>query len=400
MSVQPYELRIADATLMDLHARLAAARLPPPDDVGWDAGINPAFLHALIAHWRLSYDWRVHEAELRRLHHFTTELGGTTIHFVHERGKGDAPLPLVLTHGFPDSFVRFTKLIPLLVDPGAHGGDPRDAFDVVVPSLPGFGFSGPPDRGSDVFHIADRWHDLMTELGYGSYAAHGGDWGGLITEWLARRHGGSVIGVHLTDVPFWHAMRPPDERSPAEDAYLAEMKRFQTADGAYAMIQGTRPQTLADALNDSPAGLAAWLVPLFRRLSDCDGDVERRFTKDELITYIMIYWVTGTIGSSFLPYYDILHRGAPRWMLGLASDWIRSKLRGPRAVPAGFALFRSDIHPPREWAERFFRVERWTEMPRGGHFAAHEEPELLAEDIRAFFRPLRARRPGIDFRSG
>jgi microsomal epoxide hydrolase len=391
MPVQPYDLRISDATLHDLHARLADARLPPADDVGWDAGTDPAFLHRLVEHWRFAYDWRAHEAALRRLHHFTTELRGTTIHFVHERGRGDAPLPLVLTHGFPDSFVRFAKLIPLLVDPAAHGGDPRDAFDVVVPSLPGFGFSGQPNRHSDVLHVADRWHELMCELGYRRYAAHGGDWGSTITEGLARRHGGSLVGIHLTDVPFWHALRKPDGRSPAEDDYLAALERLQAEGGAYAMIQGSRPQTLADALNDSPAGLAAWLLQFFQRWSDCDGDVERRFTRDELLTYIMIYWVTGTIGSSFRPYHDVLHLGAPRWIVRTAVDWVRSKW-GSRAVPAGFALFPKDLpHPPREWAERFFEVERWIEMPRGGHFAAHEEPELLAEDIRAFFRPLRVR---------
>lgn len=386
MPVQPYDLRIADSTLQDLHARLASARLPAAETTGWDAGTDPAFLRDLIDHWRFAYDWRAHEAQLRQLRHFTTELRDTTIHFVHERGRGDAPLPLLLTHGFPDSFVRFVKLIPLLVDPGAHGGDPRDAFDVVVPSLPGFGFSGPPGRHSDVFHVADRWHELMTELGYTRYGAHGGDWGSTITEQLARGHGASLVGIHLTDVPFWHALRKPDQPSPAEAEYLAAIDRFQTSDGAYAMIQGSRPQTLADALNDSPAGLAAWLVTLFQRWSDCDGDVERRFTKDELLTHLMIYWATGTIGSSFLPYYDVVHMSAPRWIVHLVKHWLGSR------VPAGFALFPRDLsRPPREWAERFFHVERWTEMPRGGHFAAHEEPELLADDIRAFFRPLRAR---------
>jgi pimeloyl-ACP methyl ester carboxylesterase len=227
----------------------------------------------------------------------------------------------------------------------------------------------------------------MTELGYQRYAAHGGDWGSTITERLARDHGAAVVGIHLTDVPFWHALRKPDERSPAEDAYLAAIERLQASEGAYAMIQGTRPQTLADALNDSPAGLAAWLVTFFQRWSDCDGDVERRFTKDELLTHIMIYWLTGTIGSSFLPYHDVLHRGAARWLV----EGLKDRLR-PFRVPAGFALFPKDLpHPPREWAQRFFQVERWTEMPRGGHFAAHEEPALLAEDLRAFFRPLRAR---------
>ena len=189
-------------------------------------------------------------------------------------------------------------------------------------------------------------------------------------------------------MPFWHAFQKPGDLSPAEEKFLAAIERFQMREGAYAMIQGTRPQTLADSLNDSPAGLAAWIVEKFQRWSDCDGDVEKRFTKDELLTNIMIYWATETIGSSFLPYYDLTHASVARWMIEKAKEWI-----GSSKVPAGFALFPKDLtHPPREWAQRFFNVQRWTEMPRGGHFAAMEEPELLAEDIRAFFRPLPARR--------
>lgn len=388
MSVQPFELRISDATLHDLDVRLAATRLPPDDDAAdWEAGTSPAYLRRLIEYWRTGYDWRVQEARLRRFSHFTTDLGGTTVHFIHERGRGDRPLPLVLTHGFPDSFARFLKLIPLLTDPAAHGADPGDAFDVVVPSLPGFAFSDPLGKHGSLFHIADRWHELMTgALGYPRFGAHGGDWGSTVTEHLARSHAASLVGIHLTDVPFWHAFRKPSDPSPAEADYLAAIDEFQRSEGAYAMIQGTRPQTLADALNDSPAGLAAWMVQFFQRWSDCDGDVEQRFTRDELLTSIMIYWTTGTVGSSFLPYHDVMHAGAGRWILEQVKQWL-----GSSRVPAGFAMFPKDLsHPPREWAARFFNVQRWTVMPRGGHFAAHEVPELLAEDIRAFFRPLRS----------
>ena len=194
-----------------------------------------------------------------------------------------------------------------------------------------------------------------------------------------------MVGIHLTDVPFWHAFQRPSDLSPGEQAYLTAMEQFQMRQGAYAMIQGTRPQTLADGLNDSPAGLAAWIVDKFQRWSDCDGDVERCFSKDELLTNVMIYWVTGTIGSSFLPYHDVVHATVPRWILEKAKELV-----GSSKVPAGFALFPKDLsHPPREWAQRFFDVQRWTEMPRGGHFAALEQPELLARDIRDFFRPLR-----------
>jgi pimeloyl-ACP methyl ester carboxylesterase len=234
--------------------------------------------------------------------------------------------------------------------------------------------------------VGSLWHRLMTEeLGYERFGAHGGDWGSTITEHLARSHAGSVVGIHLTDVPFWHAFQKPGDPSPAEAKYLEGIEGYAMDEGGYAMIQGSRPQTLADGLNDSPAGLAAWIVEKFQRWSDCGGNIESKFTKDELLTNVMLYWATETIGSSFLPYYDLTHAGALRWMAEKAKE-----LLGSSKVPAGFAMFPKDLsHPPREWAERFFNVQRWTEMPRGGHFAAMEEPELLAEEIRAFFRPLR-----------
>jgi pimeloyl-ACP methyl ester carboxylesterase len=383
----PFEVAIADAALQDLRRRLLRTRFAPADGAaGWEAGTSPAYLRELVEYWRSGYDWRAQEARINRFAHFRAAVRGARVHFIHERGHGPDPLPLVLTHGYPDSFLRFLKLIPLLTDPAGHGGDAGDAFDVVVPSLPGYGFSEPPRESGQTFHIGGLWHELMTDvLGYRRYGAHGGDWGGTVTEHLARSHGDAVIGVHLTDVPFWHAFQKPGDPTPAEEAFLAAQERWQRSEGAYAMIQGTRPRTLADALNDSPAGLAAWLVEKFQRWSDCGGDVGKRFSKDELLTTVTTYWVTGSIGTSFLPYYDLTHAGALRWMLEKAKEWA-----GSSHVPAGFALFPKDLtHPPREWAERFFEVRRWTEMPRGGHFAAHEEPELLAEDLRAFFRPLR-----------
>jgi pimeloyl-ACP methyl ester carboxylesterase len=383
----PFRVGVADTTLQDLQRRLARTRFDPEDGaVDWEAGTSPAYLRQLVAYWRSGYDWRAQETAINRFAHFHAVSRGVKVHFIHERGRGPRPLPIVLTHGYPDSFLRFLKLIPLLTDPAAHGGDAGDAFDVVVPSLPGYGFSEPPEESGLTFGIAGLWHELMTdELGYGRYGAHGGDWGSTVTEHLARSHGDAVIGVHLTDVPFWHAFQKPKERSAAEAAFFADQEQFQQREGAYAMIQGTRPRTLADALNDSPAGLAAWMVQHFQRWSDCGGDVEKRFTKDELLTNVTTYWVTGSIGTSFLPYYDLTHAGALRWMIEKAKEWA-----GSSSVPAGFALFPHDLStPPLEWAQRFFNVQRWTEMPRGGHFAAHEEPELLADDLRAFFRPLR-----------
>jgi pimeloyl-ACP methyl ester carboxylesterase len=387
MSLQPFEVAVSEKTLAQLNERLADTRLPPEDEdsASWEAGTSPQYLRQLIDYWRSTFDWRMQEARINRLSHFHATVDDVRLHFIHERGRGEAPLPLVLTHGYPDSFLRFLKLIPLLTDPAAHGGDARDAFHVVVPSLPGYGFSDKPPSGT-LFHVGDLWHKLMTTvLGYPRFGAHGGDWGSTVTEHLARSHGASVVGIHLTDVPFWHAFQKPSDPSPAEKTFLAGQEQFPMREGAYAMIQSTCPQTLADSLNDSPAGLAAWIVEKFQRWSDCDGDVERRFSKDELLTNVVTYWVTGTIGSSFLPYFDVTHAGVLRWMIEKTKEWA-----GSAKVPAGFALFPKDLsHPPQEWARRFFNVQRWTQMPRGGHFAAMEEPELLAEEIRAFFRPLR-----------
>jgi pimeloyl-ACP methyl ester carboxylesterase len=273
-----------------------------------------------------------------------------------------------------------TPLIPLLADPGRHGGDPRDAFDVVVPALPGCAFSDRPSRrGMTKTRIAAHWATLMTEvLGYGRFGAHGGDIGSGVTAWLGFDHPAHVVGIHVADV-----LQPwlgPGSREPteAERAFLGQERSWMMEEGGYDHIQATKPQTLAYGLNDSPAGLAAWIVEKFRSWSDCRGDVESRFTKDDLLTHVTLYWVTGTINSANRLYYERDHE--PRFL-------------GPGErveVPCGVVIFPRDIdRPPREWGERSYNVQHWTEMPRGGHFAASEEPELLAEDIRAFFRPLR-----------
>jgi len=387
MSVEPFVIDIPESILDDLHARLTVTRLDPNDSAtDWDAGTSPAYLRELLDYWQSDFDWRAQEANINRFAQFRARVDGSTLHFIHERGKGPAPLPLILTHGYPDSFLRFQKLIPLLIDPAAHGGNERDAFDVVVPSLPGYAFSDRPRDVGQLFHIGKLWYKLLhEELGYKKFVAHGGDWGTTVTVNLARSHPSSVIAMHLTDVPFWLTFQKTSNHTPAEEKFLAATQQFQMEEGAYAMIQGTRPQTLADGLNDSPAGLAAWLIEKFQRMSDCDGDIESRFTKDELLANVTLYWVTQTIGSSFLPYYDIGHAGAGTWIAEKMKDLI-----GSTKVPAAFARFPKEMtHPPREWAERFYDVQRWTDMPRGGHFAAMEEPELLAEDIRVFFRDYR-----------
>ena len=389
MPVEPFVVKVDQSVLDDLHMRLDRTRWTCDfGDSGWSYGASVAYMQQLVAYWRDRFDWRGQEAALNRFASFRATLNdGLRIHFIHERGRGPEPLPIVLTHGFPDSVVRFTKIIPMLTDPASHGADPADSFDVVAPSLPGYAFSDRPRSDGGVFRVGDLWHELMTQLGYDRYVAHGGDWGSTITELLARDHGDHVVAIHLTDVPFLHSFRKPDDPSRAERKYLDSVEKYQQGEGAYAFVQGSQPQVVAIGLNDSPAGLATWIVEKFHRWSDCDGDVERRFTKDELLTNVMLYWATETITSSFLPYYDVAQAGALTWIGQKVKEW-----KGTTTVPAAFAMFPKDLtSPPREWAERFFNVQRWTEMTSGGHFAALEEPEALVRDIREFFRPFRGK---------
>ncbi len=385
--VQPYRIDVADSILTDLGKRLENTRWASQiAGSGWDGGMDAGYLRELCEYWKERYNWRSEEQNLNRLAHYRTEIDDVGIHFVYERGKGPAPFPLILTHGYPDSFYRFVKLVPLLTDPAAFGGSAEDAFDVVIPDIPGYGFSDKPHKTGSTFAVSDLWARLMTErLSYERFGAHGGDWGSTITEQLAKQHSGSVVAIHLTDVPFGHLLRKPDDPSPVEQEFFKNNEEWLQKEGAYALIQSTKPQSLAPGLNDSPAGLAAWIVEKFRAWSDCGGDVESRFTKDELLTNVMIYWVTQSIGTSFLTYFDYANAGAMTWMKQELKNWTGSK-----AVPAAFSLFPADIgRPPREWAERFFNVQRWNEIPRGGHFAAMEEPELLAADLRDWFRQFR-----------
>jgi pimeloyl-ACP methyl ester carboxylesterase len=396
MQTERFKIKIPDTVVPDLNRRLKNTRWPdeiPGSD--WDYGTNLAYLKQLVDYWQHEYDWQKQEAVLNTFSHYKTEIDDVGIHFIHERGKGPNPLPIILTHGFPDSFLRFLKIIPMLTDPETYGGDPEDAFHVVVPSLPGFGFSDEPKKAGTIFHINDLWADLMKNgLGYQRFGAHGGDWGGIVTEQLARSHAELLVGIHLTDIPFTHIFQKPGDLSAAEEKYLAANQKWQEAEGAYAMIQSTRPETLAAGLNDSPVGLAAWVIEKFQSMSDCDGKLENCFTKDELITNIMIYWATETISTSMLPYYDIMNAGAITWIGEKIKEWT-----GSTKVPAGFCMFYNDhshrffqqdnSHPPREWAERFFNVQHWTRKSKGGHFAAMEQPEILVQDIRNFFRPLR-----------
>jgi len=379
MSPEPYTITIPEETLADMHDRLAMTRWP--DEIpgsGWEYGTNLAYLKELIAYWHDGFDWHVQENALNRFAHFRAEVDGSGIHFVHERGKGKNPIPIVLLHGWPATFTQMLKIIPLLFDPEGHGGECGDSFDVVVPSLPGFGFSDrPTGPGMSCARMGEMIHTLMTrELGYSQYAIRGSDIGAEIARHLAFVHPESVIGIHLSGAtPLMGP--PPADLSPGEQRFLGAGQMWMMTQGAYCMIHSTKPQTLAYGLNDSPAGLAAWIVEKFRAWSDCSGNVETRFTKDELLTNLTIYWATGTINSSCRVYYETMRTMSPS--AGRRID-----------VPTGMAQFPKDLIPAvRTWEERFCNLRHWTVMPRGGHFAEMEEPDLLAEDIRTFFRPPR-----------
>jgi len=382
MAMEPFTLNVPESVLQDLKERLARTRFPNElNDADWSYGTDLGYLKEIVDYWRTKYDWRAAEARLNAFHHLRTDVDGLKLHFIHERGKGPKPLPLLISHGWPGSVVEFLKVIGPLTDPAAHGGDPADAFDVVAPSLPGYGFSAHAQTpGMHPGKIADVFAALMQQVGYRRFGAQGGDWGAIITTCLGNQHPSQLVGIHLNMVVAF----PPDESNPAaglseaEMVSLMEMQRFLNEETGYQRIQGTKPQTLGYALNDSPAGLAAWIIEKFRTWSDCGGQIERRFTKDELLTNIMVYWVTESITSSVRLYCEAQRSGMfpPR---GLRVD-----------VPTGCAIFpREMFRPPRAWAEKVYNVQRWTELPAGGHFAAMEEPQRFVDDVRAFFRPLR-----------
>jgi microsomal epoxide hydrolase len=381
MGPRPFTIQVSDEVLADLRDRLGRARWP--DEVpgsGWAYGTDLAYIKQLVAYWREEYDWRANEARLNAFRQYTVPIADIDLHFIHELGVGPDPLPLLISHGWPGSVVEFHKLIPLLTDPGRFGGDPADSFTVVAPSLPGYGFSFRPNQPRfGVPRIAEVFAELMTDvLGYRRFAAHGGDWGSFITARLGHAFPERLLGIHLTMVPIRRDLPKPDQPTEEDARYLEELAAFQREEAGYQWIQGTRPQTLAYGLTDSPAGLAAWIVEKFRAWSDCDGDVERIFSRDELLANVMLYWVTGAIGSSFWPYYARLHDG---WPLPDGA-YIQ--------VPTAYLAFPREIYrPPRSWAERTFNVQRWTTAARGGHFAALEQPDVLAQDLRDFFRPFR-----------
>jgi len=381
-AIRPFEIAIPDAVLADLDERLARTRLP---DAGpgepWEYGTDRAYLGDLIAYWRDGFDWRAQERRLNQLDHFTTAIDGLEVHFIHERSSNPDATALLLTHGWPGSFVEFVDLVGPLTDPAAYGGDPADAFHVVIPSLPGFGFSGKPtEPGYNPETMADVLAALMARLGYERYGAQGGDWGAIISRSLAGNYPEHVVGLHsnfMIGGPPAGVTDPNEGVPEAELALRAERTEAFAEGSAYQDIQGTKPQTLGYGLNDSPAGLAAWIVEKFHGWTDNDGNPESAIGRDEILTNVTLYWVTESIASSTRIYYESRHTPASRPVRYVE-------------VPTGVAVFPKEIYfVPRRWAESRYNIVRWTMMPRGGHFAALEEPELLVEDVRAFFRELR-----------
>ena len=378
-AIHPFRLAVAQAAIDDLHARLDRVRWPDEaPDAPWAYGTSLGFMRELVHDWRHRFDWRRAEAALNAWPQFATCIDGVDVHFLHVPGRGPNPRPLLLSHGWPGSVLEFMKLIPLLTDPAAHGGDAADAFTVVVPSLPGYTLSfHPHQRRVPLASIGAMFDTLMREhLGYARYGAQGGDWGAFVTGWLGAHRAAHLTGIHLNLLPLRRDAAMFTHPSEAERRYLGELQAWLKEETGYQAIQGTRPQTLAFALADSPVGLAAWIAEKYRAWTDCDGDPRNALTMDEMLGNISLYWFTNCIGASFWPYYARLHGPWP--------------IQGRIGVPTAYAAFPHEIlRPPREAAERQFPIARWTEMPRGGHFAAWEQPELLAEDIRAFFRAFR-----------
>ena len=382
MAIRPFRVDIKEDVLTDLRERLKQTRWP--DEIpgsGWDYGSNLAYIKELVDYWIEEFDWRKQEEAINRYSQFIDEVDGLDVHYIHERGKGPNPLPLLLIHGWPGSIVEFLDFIPLLTDPAAHGGDERDSFDVVAPSMPGYGFSEKPSvPGMGVNGMADVFAKLMSQIGYESYVAQGGDWGASISSRLGFSHSDKVKAIHINMILGGSPYLGPGSRllSDAEKQYLREIEQWERDEGAYGHIQGTKPQTLAYGLNDSPAGLAAWIVEKWRSWSDCGGDIESVYTKDQILTNVTLYWVTETINASARIYYETRK---DRWRLSQ-----RERIEVPTAV----AVFPEELdRPVKEWAGRTYNVQRWTEFPKGGHFAAMEEPQALAADMREFFRGFR-----------
>jgi microsomal epoxide hydrolase len=380
--IVPFKVEVSETVLSDLKERLARTRLPDQlPGAGWDYGAELSFVDELCAYWRDEFDWRAAEARFNAFPQFLTEIDGERLHFYHVRSPEPDALPIIITHGYPGSVAEFLDILGPLSDPRAHGGDPRDAFHVITPSIPGYGFSGPTrNRGFTTEKAAHMNARLMELLGYDRYIAQGGDWGASISTLMAGRYPDRMIALHLNMILGGPADRanPLAGLTPKEVEYVEWKRRYDANEGGYYAIQSTKPQSLAYGLTDSPAGLAAWIAEKFKAWSDCGDDVERSYTKAQLLENVMVYWVTGTINSAMRLYYESF--GPGRFVTG----------PGRIETPTGHARFPAEIRrTPRAWAEQMYNIVRWTEMPSGGHFAAFEEPELFVEELRAFARLFR-----------
>lgn len=383
----PFRVNVPQAAIEDLHERLLRARFP--DHIagsGWSYGTDPAVLKDFVEHWLHAYDWREQEAGINRFEQFVTTVQGEKLHYIHVRSPEPDAVPIVLTHGWPGSVVEFLEVIAPLADPVAHGGDPADAFHVVCPSIPGYGFSGPTQNaGMDSHRVADTIAELMAQLGYGRYIAQGGDWGSIITRRLAEAYPESLIGAHFNML----FCMPPDMSAPevwqgVTDSEREAMGRAaeRIKDGiGYMAIQGTKPQTLSYGLNDSPVGLLGWILEKFHSWMDCDGNLDSVCSKDKLLTNIAVYWFTETANSAARLYCESDRSG-----VSAMQPW-----DGRIDVPTGYARFPGEIlQPARVWAEQRYNIVHWTDQPKGGHFAAFEQPQLFVDDLRAFGRVVRS----------
>jgi len=382
--VVPFRLEVPEEDLADLRQRLSRARWPEPATAGgWAQGVPLSYLQELCGYWAKGYDWRAAEARLNALGQFTTTIDGLKIWFIHVRSPLKGALPLIMTHGWPGSVVEFGKVIGPLTDPVSYGGNAADAFDVVCPSLPGFGFSGKPGTaGWGVERIAAAWAQLMARLGYQRYGAQGGDWGTSISASIGQQVPGSIAGIHL--VP---PLAPPDPATfgnltERERAALASLKHSAEYDSGYSTEHATRPQTIGYALVDSPVALGAWIIEKFWAWTDCDGHPENVLTRDELLDNLMLYWLPSTGASSARLYWESMRQ---------VNEWISGELTDTVTVPAGCSVFPKELQrPSRRWAEkRFTDIRYWNEPAKGGHFAAFEQPALFTEEVRTFFRLVR-----------
>ena len=379
-SIEPFSVAIPDRTIDSIKARVKAFPWHEmPEDGGWEYGTNLPYMKEFCDYWVTEFDWRKHEKRINRFSHYKTPVDGIDIHYIHEKGSGANPRPLIISHGWPGTIVEFLDFIDLLAHPEKHGGKVEDAFDVVAPSLPGFGFSGAPPRPWGPKKMASVFNRLMTEvLGYKTYIAQGGDWGGAISSWLGYDYPSACAAIHINIFTMRHR-EPP--QGAEEIAWAGQFAADQIIQDGYRTQQATKPQTLSYAMMDSPVGIAAWILEKMHGWSDIEGDnVESVYSKDQLLTNIMVYIVTGTFNTASWIYYGRREEGGRV----LSPEGRRVE------VPTGCALFPEELlaWPPRSYAERVYNITQWTEMPRGGHFAAMEQPDLLIEDIRKFSRSL------------